>query len=104
MKNTCRRCLPCFSDCITRANTKARAWDWQYAARSSRCIAEASGRKAGKGRERHFIFHCRLNYRELKWRTMDEWKIFLVDDDAEDRFIVEEALHTIQPGVGIRIA
>lgn len=35
---------------------------------------------------------------------MDEWKIFLVDDDAEDRFIVEEALHTVQPGVGVRIA
>jgi CheY-like chemotaxis protein len=35
---------------------------------------------------------------------MEEWKIFLVDDDAEDRFIVEEALQTVEPGVHIKIA
>lgn len=35
---------------------------------------------------------------------MEEWKIFLVDDDSEDRSIVEEALQTVEPGVHIKIA
>jgi CheY-like chemotaxis protein len=35
---------------------------------------------------------------------MELWKIFLVDDDAEDRNIVEEALQTVDPDVTIRMA
>lgn len=35
---------------------------------------------------------------------MDIWKILLVDDDAEDRFIVEEALQTVDPGIMILFA
>lgn len=35
---------------------------------------------------------------------MEGHKIFLVDDDAEDRFIVEEALNSVAPHVGIRSA
>lgn len=35
---------------------------------------------------------------------MQDCKIFLVDDDAEDRFIVEEALQTVDPTVTIQVA
>ena len=33
---------------------------------------------------------------------MELWKIFLVDDDAEDRWVVEDALQTVDPAVTIR--